>query len=399
MSSVISDPQLLANLRRSGEADAARSRMKNKPKEEVTFLLQGREIPILSARISRSIDTVADGWSVEIEWIPGRDKELDKRIAPYTYCDASIYIGTRLVNTGRLYTVHNVLGSSSLTKQLECWSYTADLVDSMMPPSAAAEWLNSSLYSIASGLCRPLGIGVGISQSVTGRAYTQLNEPFDIVQAELTQTYADLFTKLAFQRGGLVTNDRYGMLLLTMGAKSGPIMATLGEGELAAYRQSMRTGNAQSPNWEAVYDGRKRFATYAVYGQSGDPEETEAGIQSEAIDDKVPPSRRTNIIVSDNTAGNVNVTAAWHRSEKLVQALTIPFAVIGFYTPRGNLWDPNTFAMVKAPSLDICDPTKFLVRQIDYVYTAKSETGVLYLVPPEVYTGEPVKEPWSGRWK
>lgn len=369
---------------------------RTKTREDVTFFIEGREVPVISASISRSIDTMADGWTCEIEWIPGRDPELDRRIAPYTYARSQLYIGPRLVNTGRLYTVRPSLGPGGLTKQLECASYTADLVDSMMPPRFFSEWSGASLYDIARSLCQPMSIDVGIGSAVIdGRAGT----PFDFVQAELTQTYSDLLTKLAFQRGMLVTNDKFGMLLLTMGLRQGNVMATLGEVELAAYVRNLSSGAAKSQTWSATFDGRKRFGTYAVYGQSGNPEEDGAVIQSEALDVKVDPARRTNIIVSENTASTAGITAAWHRSQKLVDALTIPFPVIGWYTPAGTLWDPNTFVVVKAPSLDINTATRFLVRQIDYEHTTGGQTATLYLVPPEVYTGDAPVEPWSGRWR
>jgi len=409
--------QTLANSKAVSESRALQTALRHKPRNEVTFLLEGREVPILNAKISRSIDTVADGWTCEVEWIPGRDKDLDRRIGPYTYARAQIYIGPRLVNTGRLYTVRNTFTAQGLVKQLECASYTADLVDSDMPPFSGYQFQGSSLPDIASTLCRQMKnvdgsaltppISVGISRILTGADYTRVVTPFDIVQTQLTEKYSEFFTRLAYQRGALVTNDRYGMLLITMGAKTGPEVATLGEQDIAAYRQALAGSNAQSQSWGASFDGRQRFSTYAVYGQSGAPleydadesEDTGGAMYSVATDDRVPGSRRTNIIMGDIAAGGAGVTAAWHRSRQLVKALTIPFPVIGWYTPAGELWNPNDFVTALAPSLDINIATHFLVRQIDYDHSASGQTATLYLVPPEVYTGQPVREPWSGRWQ
>ena len=379
---------------------------RSKPREAVTFLLEGREVPILSARISRSIDTVADRWSVEIAWVPRRDKALDDRIAPYTYCRAQIYIGQRLVNTGILYTPRTKVTKDGLTKTLECASFTADLVDSMMDPEICnhGQWALSTLYDIARTICSQHDIVPGISrllyQPENASNLAKVNEPFDFVQLELTQKGADLLTKLAFQRGALITNDRFGQLLITMGAKSGSPVATLGEEDIRAYLANVPRGSANSEGWEAEWDGRERFGTYAVYGQSGDPEADQIDtIEGISADAKAPAGRRNNIIVTDNTMGDAGIVAAWHRSQKLVKAMTIPFPVIGFYTPDGALWNPNDFVVAKAPSLDIYDPTRFLVRQIDYEHTAQGQTGTLYLVPPEVFTGQVPIEPWAGRWK
>lgn len=412
----MSDPRQAFNLqgvspaeaREQAQNAAREASLASKPPEAITLLIEGKEVPVISANISRSIDTMADAWTCDIQWIPGKDKDLDNRVGPYSYAKAQIFIGSRLVNTGRLYSVKNHFDEQGLTKHLEFWSYTADLIDSHMPPLAGWEWQNSSLYDIASGLCQALGasppLSVGISQIVTGPLWTQISEPFDFVQGQITETYADLFTKLAFQRGALVTNDRYGMLLITHGATSGPVVASLGEQDLQAYMQSIGAQTAKSQGWEAAFDGRKRFATYAIYGQTGYPIENKDAngnyltIESEASDEKVPISRRTNIIVSDvPSIGGSGVTAAWHRSRQLVESLSIPFPVIGFYTPKGDLWNPNDFVIVQAPSLDINIATKFLVRQIDYEHSAAGQTATLHLVPPEVYTGETVREPWSGR--
>ena len=387
-----------AALREQAASEGMSQRLaRTKTRNDITFLIEGREVPVISAKISRSIDTLADGWTCEIEWIPGRDKELDKRVAPFTYAKVELYIGSRLVNMGFLYTVRTQVTANGITKQLECASYTADLVDSDMPPLIAYEWTSSSFYQIANSLCQPMGIDVGIGSAVIdGRA----NLAFDYIQAEVTETYGDLLTKLAFSRGMLVTNDRYGMLLLTMGLRQGPVMATLGEVDLRSYFEAqLATGAAKSQGWSAVYDGRQRWGTYAVYGQSGIPEDDGTVIQSEATDLKIPAIRRTNIIVSNNISANVGVSAQWHMAQGIVKAETIPFPVIGWYTPAGTLWDPNTFVVVQAPSLDINTATKFLVRQIEYEHTVQGQTATLYLVPPEVYTGEPIVEPWSGKWR
>lgn len=377
--------------------------LRQKPKDVVTFLLEGREIPILSAKISRSIDTVADQFAVEIAWTPGKDKQLDKRVAPYTYARAQIYIGPRLVNTGKLYIARTAFKPDSLTKKLECASFTADLVDSMMDPAICSEAHVSTLYDIARVVCSQHGIDVGIGKIFykpeNSANLQRLNKALDFERGSLTETGGEHLTKLAFKRGALITNDRYGMCLITMGAKSGASVATLGEENIRAYLANVPRGSANSDGWEAEFNGRERFGTYAVYGQSGDPEADGTDtIQSVATDDKAPVSRRNNIIFSGGV-GDASISAQWHRSQKLVKALTIPFPVIGFYTPGGELWNPNDFVTALAPSLDINTPTRFLVRQIDYEYTAGGETGTLYLVPPEVYTGEIPREPWAGRWQ
>jgi hypothetical protein len=81
-----------AQMREQAQIRAREAALASKPKDAITFLIEGKEVPIISANISRSIDTMADGWTCDLEWIPGRDKALDDRIGPYTYAKVQIYI-------------------------------------------------------------------------------------------------------------------------------------------------------------------------------------------------------------------------------------------------------------------------------------------------------------------
>ena len=118
---------------------------------------------------------------------------------------------------------------------------------------------------------RQLGIGVR-----TNLGAAKWAEPFPYVQAELTETYADLFTRIAFQRGMLVTNDEQGNLFLTCAETSGMPVASLGEGDVKAYQQAQAAQGARSPNWQSKFDGRKRFGVFTVYGQSGMADDIQA---------------------------------------------------------------------------------------------------------------------------
>jgi prophage tail gpP-like protein len=383
----------MSDLFEAAERRAQQARMAGKAKNAFTLVLDGMEVPVLSGRVSRSIDTPADGWTAEIAWLPGKDRELDKRVRPFGYTKAQVYLGPTLVNTGRLYTVTNSFGVAGLTKQLEGWSYTADLVDSHVTPKDRDHltgawqynWTGLSVWNICNALCRPLGIGVR-----TNLGAAKWTEPFPYVQAELTETYADVFTKLAFQRGMLVTNDEEGALFLTTAKRTGFPVATLGEGDIAAYQKSQAASGVKSPKWEAKFDGRKRYGTYTVYGQSGMADD----IQSTETDPVVPASRIMNVISGDDTIGNVGVAAKWKRSKQLVEALSIPFPVTTWCDAYNQLWAPNTFVTVVAPSIHVDKGFTFLIREVEYLHEAGGQTAQLSLVPLQVYTGEDLKEPW-----
>ena len=155
MSNAIPDT-LFEGAERAGQI----ARMHAKGKQDFTLVLGGKEVPVMSGRVSCSIDTVADGWTAEIAWNPGVDKRLDALVSPFAYPDAQVYLGQTLVNTGRLYTVENKITETGMTKVLEGASYTADLVDSMIDPGVgpSGECNNLSVWNIALLLLNPKGL-------------------------------------------------------------------------------------------------------------------------------------------------------------------------------------------------------------------------------------------------
>lgn len=371
-----------AQLREQARLRAFQESLRSKPREAFTLVLADLEVPVISGRVTRTLDTVADGWSAEIAWMPGKDRALDARLAPYAYPKAQVYLGSTLVNTGRLYTMANEVSETGILKKLEGWSYTADLVDSHIPPGSwKYQWSNLSVWNLALAFGASLGIGVktDIGNVTLPGQSTRVTEPFEEIKAQLTESYAELLARLASQRGLLVSNDEQGNLFLTAARTKGPIVASLQEGSPPAQKLG------------ATFDGRKRFYRYTVYGQGGMGDE----ISSQAVDERVPSSRTINFMAPEVSSGGASINAAWRRSKQLAEALSISFPVIGWYTPRGELWAPNTLVNVVAPSLHIADGFTFLVRSVEYLHETDGQTSMLQLVPPQVYTGEPLEEPWA----
>ena len=53
-------------------------KLTGKHPDEMTFIVGGLEIPTVSARIVRTMDTGTSGWSGKMPWTPGLDSALDK---------------------------------------------------------------------------------------------------------------------------------------------------------------------------------------------------------------------------------------------------------------------------------------------------------------------------------
>jgi len=71
--------------------------------DSMFLIINGREIRPVSGSVIRTLDTVANGFTAVIPWIPGEDVLMDAAIAPYAYSSATVWLGTEKVLDGVLY--------------------------------------------------------------------------------------------------------------------------------------------------------------------------------------------------------------------------------------------------------------------------------------------------------
>ena len=71
----------------------------------VELKIEDRIVPVQSANVTRTMDTVADAWTATIAWKPGLDKELDKLTKRDAMPNASISLDGELMVSGILYDV------------------------------------------------------------------------------------------------------------------------------------------------------------------------------------------------------------------------------------------------------------------------------------------------------
>jgi len=337
-----------------------------KDPDDMTIIIDGLEIKSMGSRIIRTMDTAADAWSASIEWQPGVRPDIDKRVRPYVYPPASVYIGGKLMVNGILYTTESDLSPTRSIKRLEGASFTADVVDSTMKPPY--EKNNVTLKQRAEELVRPLGIDVVFDIEEGGA--------FDRVTANENDTLFQHLASLAMQRSALISSTVNGDLLVTRAASGKPV-ATLQEGSQGAISLTAR------------FDGRKRFNVYRAIGNS--PAGNKVGL---AKDNRVPRSRFLTFQANETISGDIDKAAKWRRSKQLADALTIPFPTDSWYRPDGELWRENTIVTVISPTIHVPDGFNFLVRSVEYIDDVAGKTAILNLVPPQVYTGEELKEPW-----
>lgn len=358
-------------------------KLAGKDPDQMTFIIDGQEIPLMSARIMRTMDTGTSGWSGRMAWTPGLNAAIDKATRPYGYPRAAAYIGNDLLVSGALYITEPELIDTGLTKILTGFSFTADAVDSSLQPPY--EYSNVTLEQLATALAPPLGIKA-IFETETGGI-------FERVTGHESDTIFAFLSKLATERGVLVGDTPDGDLLIQRAKTEGAPVGTIEES------QPLGIG------WKAKYDGRKRFSAYKcinvsgaaaavpLWGISALPENS-APVTVSETDDSVPRSRFLSFRADDTTPGNVKDAARWRKNRQYVESLTQPLPVVGWYAPDGNLWRENTLVTVVSATLGVPKGFTFLIRSVEFLLEDR-RTTVLQLVPPQAYTNKDIGDVWE----
>jgi prophage tail gpP-like protein len=324
-------------------------------------------LPVQAATITRTMDTAADGFTASIGWNPGEDERLDAATKPYGYQKASCYIAGKLKLNGFLYGVTPTLESDKRGKNLEGWSKTADIIDSSIKPPYEVN--NTTLKQRALDLVAGFGIGIKWEIDDDLKFSKMTASPGDKIFAHLL--------KYAKQKGVLISSDIFGDLHFLRANVKGQSVGTIEEGK----QQGFLT-------YSAKFDSRKRFNTYRAIGQS-----PKSGNKVEvAKDDKVPKSRMVTFKNPDATEGDLKSAAEWMRSSSLSEALTLPFKSTSWFSPNGELWEENTIVTVKSKTISIPEGFNFLIKRVKYDYNSGGRTTELSLVPPQVYSGEPIPD-------
>jgi len=333
----------------------------------LVLLIGGLEILTESLRFFESIDTISAGWTAIIAWNPDEKPELDKIIRPYSYAPAHIFLDRELLGTGRLY----VTSPSLISRQecsLECWSLTADFVDSTLKPPYEENEVN--LKQRAETLAQPFSLKVISDLEQDGI--------FDRVTAEPSDTAGSHLLSLAKQRGVLISSTVNGELSLSIPKITGEPVATIEEGVEGF------TG------FTASYDGRARFSDYRVIGETPFDEPNNAVSKDKGVN----VTRFKTKTVGETTQGEMKKAADFEKTKFLSDALTLPISARGFKRENGQRWKKGEYVTLISPTLFIKNGFLMLIKSVEFLSDSNGETALLTLVPPSVYSGDDIVEPW-----
>lgn len=349
--------------------DEQRKTLPNKQPGDVTLLVNGKTIEgFNSFRFLSTMDTASDAVSgvlgVDID-----DDETWNLFRAYLYPEMKLYIGGVLRMTGRIYKPETTVSNSGRSVSFTGYSKTIDIVDSCIKPPY--EFNDIDLESLSKQILQPFGLSANFQADSGGN--------FDRLTCGESETAYSFLAKPAKQRGLLISSNDIGELLFWKADTSSPVIGTIEEEFPPA------------SEFSASYDGRARFQEYRAISQD---EESNA-INAVSQDKNVPIYRLQTFSAPDSTTGNIQSAADWQRSKAVADALTLPFPVSSWYGPDGNIWRENTRVVVKSKTIYCPDGFTFLIRNVELRKENGGQTAVLSLVPPSVYTGEEIIEPWA----
>jgi prophage tail gpP-like protein len=344
-----------------------------KDKDALTLIVDGLEIPVIAGRVIRRADAAVTQWSATIAFTED-DDELYKALIPYGYPEASVYLGGQLICSGRLYVVAPSIRDERLC-ELHGASFTAETVSTADPPY---EQKNVTLEKRAKHLVESLGLKV---------VYDSDDRVIPRATICPTQSIFNHLATLGAQYGILINDTPKGELHFIK-AQDIALGAPVG---------TIEEDRPPCEGLEARFDGNKRFYSYRVLNSDptcrhGRHKNIKVSI---VLDPTVPLNRQITIQMHDVPGGALKSAAERARSKEMIKAIEFRASVIGWYAPNDKLWRENTLVTVKSKTLFVPDGYDFLIRAVEYHFDEKGTKATLELVPPQVYTGEPIDEPWA----
>lgn len=341
-----------------------------KEKDELTLVISDREITISSGKLLRTMDTGCDAFTCIMPWEPGLDAKIDEITKQYSYNEAKVYIAGELQLTGILYNVNPKQGIDGTVRELEIYTKTADMIDSVWRPPY--EENNIKLDKLCINQAQQFGIDVVLDSSV------DVGGKFSRISVKQTEKCFASLAKFAAQRGLLLSCTKNGELLIVKPNVNGTPLGTL------------QVDNPYTDIYEAKFNGRARFYQYEAIASSSSSARTR--VKQKALDTAIPETRFFCFEIDESLPGEGLNAAEWKRNKTAAESQNLSLPVNTWYAPGDELWQPNTTLTIKNPVISENGFT-YLITQIEFNYEISGTTAILSLIPPSMYEIGNIEEP------
>lgn len=329
--------------------------------EKLRIVVEGQEIRYLSARALRTMDTIADGFSFELD-----GTEENTNFKPYKYQPAEVFIDDEKIITGKLYTTTVTLGSE-FRRSYAGYTGLVDILDSCSRPPYKQK--NVNLKKAIETLVDPFGVSVVDDENK--------EHIFKKVVIDKTGKVGDFILGLAAQVGALLSSTPDGDLLITSAnLKTRPVAV-------------LTPGQQLTEEIKLVFDGRRRFSKYVAFGKGPDKNKSVAEV------DKNIGRVAIDSFSSDENREKIRDAAKWRRNKAVAESLSFQLPVDGFYDDNGDRWRENTIITLQDERAFTKDGFDFVVSAVEFTTAGEEKAATLTLVPPFAYTLEEIEEPWT----
>ncbi|MFN1515323.1 phage baseplate assembly protein [Vibrio owensii] len=321
--------------------------------------------------ITRSLEAMSGSFDLELTWKwLGSNEKYKAFVDPIKQGQAcTIEIGGERVITGYIDDWVPSYDETQVIISVSGRDKTADLVDCSID-MASGQFNNQTLAQIANTVCKPFGIQVIVN--------TDVGEVFQRIQIEQGETPHELLSRLARQRGVLLTSDTFGNLVITRRSKQqAGVSLILGENVKAA---------------RGRFSYRQRFSNFkiksvgAAFGFNDAADSvTVGGIEANVKDSEIKRYRPL-IIVNEEitTADGAAKRGQWERQRSLAKSNAAEYTVTGWRIPQtGKLWNFNTLVPVLDEIIGL--DKELLISSVMFSEDASGRLAVISVVEPESF--------------
>lgn len=330
---------------------------------------------VKTTSVTRGLNTIADGFIFEAP-VDYRNRAHVDAFRPFGYQRATLYIGGEPYITGQIVKPSFEGAENSVTVTVEARSKPGDMVE-CMGQTTSLERSNITLLAVAEEIAERYNLRAFSASGSSGGTFEQVTK-------EVTETDFAFLSRLAAQKGYLVTTSHDGNLLLTR--------AAVDETPVAA----LQWGSYPVKGVSASYDGSRRFSTWFGYAETTEDAPITAFLRDNAIGIPRPYAFTAN----ESDADSIEDAVRWRMAKSVADATTIDVQIAGYRNEQqgGDLWQENRKVTLWAPPVMIFQETEMIIQS---VRLTKDESGgdttALSLVFPEAYNLENrTAYPWDG---
>ncbi|QQO84136.1 phage baseplate assembly protein [Shewanella algae] len=319
--------------------------------------------------VTRSLEAMSGTFDLELTWKwQGRQGQYEKFMEPIKQGQqCTVDIGSERVITGYVDDWIPSYDETTVTIAVSGRDKTADLVDcSVDYPSG--QFNNQTLTQIANAVCKPFGIEVIVN--------TDIGEPFQRIQIEQGETPHELLSRLAKQRGVMLTSDTFGNLVITRASKErAGVALRLGD--------NIKAGRGRF-SWRQRYSKFTVKAAGAGHGAwDSSALSTVGGIKADITDNEIIRYRPMIIINEEiTTAEGAAKRGQWERQRSIGKSNSVEYTVTGWRIPKtGKLWDINKIVPVTDEIMGL--DSDMLISSIMFSEDDSGRLAVISVVRPE----------------